>query len=195
MIHNMPRIVALRRGFWVIIGYCNDSVDIQAVSEIRDGDAQCKAQSLFRQQTSLVTTAGDTLIYDGLLSTMPITNGIPRDVEDYFQVSAFEKIIDHDSWERLDHRVERNMDTIFVLLSEKGVKAIFYAGMDRWALPDYCRQDCARRARVGQPWLRTSTRLGFDSASIQARCHSHQGATCLFQIKLINKCIQISKTY
>ena len=41
------------------------------------------------------------------------------DVEDYFQVSAFEKIIDRDSWERLDHRIEKasanrdvNMDQI-----------------------------------------------------------------------------------
>jgi polysaccharide deacetylase family protein (PEP-CTERM system associated) len=57
---------------------------------------------------------------------MPITNALSIDVEDYFQVSAFEKVIDRDSWERLDHRVERNMDTIFALLSEKGVKATFF---------------------------------------------------------------------
>ena len=56
---------------------------------------------------------------------MPITNALSIDVEDYFQVSASEKIIDRDSWERLDHHVEGNMDTIFTILSDKGVKATF----------------------------------------------------------------------
>ena len=57
---------------------------------------------------------------------MPITNALSVDIEDYFQVSAFEKIIDRGEWETLEHRIERNMDFIFSLLSAKGVKATFF---------------------------------------------------------------------
>jgi len=48
------------------------------------------------------------------------------DVEDYFQVSAFEPHIAREHWERLPCRVERNMDRILVLFDEHNVQATFF---------------------------------------------------------------------
>ncbi|MGZ8273862.1 MAG: hypothetical protein ACXWUM_08085, partial [Burkholderiaceae bacterium] len=39
-----------------------------------------------------------------------ITNALSIDVEDYFQVSAFEASINRASWDSLPCRVERNVD-------------------------------------------------------------------------------------
>ena len=48
------------------------------------------------------------------------------DVEDWFQVGAFEKVIDKGDWETLERRVERNTDAVLGLFSETGVKATFF---------------------------------------------------------------------
>jgi polysaccharide deacetylase family protein (PEP-CTERM system associated) len=53
-------------------------------------------------------------------------NAMTVDVEDYFQVSAFEKHIDRADWDRLPHRVERNTHRILDLFDEHGVKATFF---------------------------------------------------------------------
>jgi len=48
------------------------------------------------------------------------------DVEDYFQVSAFENVIDREAWDRLPCRVERNCDRILQLFGAHDVKATFF---------------------------------------------------------------------
>ncbi|MCP5306533.1 MAG: DUF3473 domain-containing protein [Chromatiaceae bacterium] len=48
------------------------------------------------------------------------------DVEDYFQVSAFERYIDRDSWDRQECRVERNVDRILALFDRHDAKATFF---------------------------------------------------------------------
>ncbi|WP_245795465.1 polysaccharide deacetylase family protein, partial [Thioalkalivibrio denitrificans] len=48
------------------------------------------------------------------------------DVEDYFQVSAFERHIAREDWDRMPCRVERNMDRILDLFDGRGVKATFF---------------------------------------------------------------------
>ncbi|MCB2077805.1 MAG: DUF3473 domain-containing protein [Novosphingobium sp.] len=53
-------------------------------------------------------------------------NGISVDVEDWFQVGAFEDVIGRDSWESLTDRVERNCDAILDLFAEADVKATFF---------------------------------------------------------------------
>ena len=53
-------------------------------------------------------------------------NALSVDVEDWFQVGAFEKVIARESWDRLDHRVERNSDAVLALFDEAGVKATFF---------------------------------------------------------------------
>lgn len=48
------------------------------------------------------------------------------DVEDYFQVSAFESRIQRSSWETRTLRVEANVDRILELFDQYGIKATFY---------------------------------------------------------------------
>lgn len=53
-------------------------------------------------------------------------NALSVDVEDWFQVGAFETVIDKASWNGLIHRVERNTDAVLALFDEAGVKATFF---------------------------------------------------------------------
>ena len=56
----------------------------------------------------------------------PRYNAMTVDVEDYFQVSAFEHHIDRAEWPHLPSRVEANVDRVLALLSEAGAKATFF---------------------------------------------------------------------
>ena len=58
--------------------------------------------------------------------TAACTNAMTVDVEDYFQVSAFEPFIQRSDWERLPRRVERNTAHILDLFGEAGVRATFF---------------------------------------------------------------------
>lgn len=58
-------------------------------------------------------------------SSEPV-NGLSVDVEDWFQVGAFETVIDRESWGSLTDRVERNCAEILRLFSEAGVKGTFF---------------------------------------------------------------------
>lgn len=53
-------------------------------------------------------------------------NALSVDVEDWFQVGAFENVIHRDSWDGLEHRVERNADAVLALFDEAGVKGTFF---------------------------------------------------------------------
>jgi polysaccharide deacetylase family protein (PEP-CTERM system associated) len=53
-------------------------------------------------------------------------NFLSIDVEDYFQVSAFEKVSPPSSWDRRELRVERNTEKILDLLGEASVKGTFF---------------------------------------------------------------------
>jgi polysaccharide deacetylase family protein (PEP-CTERM system associated) len=53
-------------------------------------------------------------------------NAMTVDVEDYFQVSAFERYIDRDAWDRKECRVERNVDRILELFDRHAVKGTFF---------------------------------------------------------------------
>jgi len=55
-----------------------------------------------------------------------ITNAMSVDVEDYFQVSAFEKHIAREQWDSLTCRVETNTNRILDMFSEHNVKATFF---------------------------------------------------------------------
>ncbi|CAN5117229.1 DUF3473 domain-containing protein [soil metagenome] len=56
----------------------------------------------------------------------PIINALSVDVEDWFQVGAFESTIGRADWDGLAHRVERNTDAVLALLDDVGVKATFF---------------------------------------------------------------------
>jgi polysaccharide deacetylase family protein (PEP-CTERM system associated) len=53
-------------------------------------------------------------------------NAMTVDVEDYFQVSAFEPYIPREDWDRLPCRVERNVDRTLLLFADGGVRATFF---------------------------------------------------------------------
>ncbi len=53
-------------------------------------------------------------------------NALSVDVEDWFQVGAFETVIDKADWDSLAPRVERNTDAVLALFGESGVKATFF---------------------------------------------------------------------
>ena len=56
---------------------------------------------------------------------MPV-NGLSVDVEDWFQVGAFDGVIDRTTWDSLDLRVERNCDAILALFADANVKGTFF---------------------------------------------------------------------
>ena len=53
-------------------------------------------------------------------------NALSVDIEDWFQVGAFEKVIDRADWDGLESRVERNSDAVCALFDEAGVKGTFF---------------------------------------------------------------------
>jgi polysaccharide deactylase family protein, PEP-CTERM locus subfamily len=55
-----------------------------------------------------------------------IINHLTIDVEDYFQVSAFEDIIRPADWNGMEHRVARNTEQVLAVLAEYNVKATFF---------------------------------------------------------------------
>lgn len=68
-----------------------------------------------------------TAIVTGYMNHPPtITNALTVDVEDYFQVSAFEPHIRREDWDTVPCRIERNMDRILDLFCELDVQATFF---------------------------------------------------------------------
>ena len=57
---------------------------------------------------------------------VPVANAMSIDVEDWFQVSAFNGCIDRGDWDRLPCRVERNIERVLATLSSHRVKATFF---------------------------------------------------------------------
>ncbi|MFA6218611.1 MAG: XrtA system polysaccharide deacetylase [Erythrobacter sp.] len=60
------------------------------------------------------------------MNEQPIVNGLSVDVEDWFQVGAFEHTIRRDDWDSLQLRVGDNVARILELFDEAGVKATFF---------------------------------------------------------------------
>lgn len=58
--------------------------------------------------------------------TTPVVNAMTVDVEDYFQVSAFEPHVEKAQWETIPCRVEANTRRILELFASREVKATFF---------------------------------------------------------------------
>ncbi len=56
----------------------------------------------------------------------PIKNYLTIDVEDYFQVSAFEDIVHPEDWGAIEQRVVRNTEKVLDLLAAHSTKATFF---------------------------------------------------------------------
>ena len=59
------------------------------------------------------------------MSTSPV-HAMTCDVEDYFQVSAFEGIVPRSRWTDVECRIPRNVDKILQLFSDHGARATFF---------------------------------------------------------------------
>jgi polysaccharide deacetylase family protein (PEP-CTERM system associated) len=55
-----------------------------------------------------------------------LLNGLSVDIEDWFQVGAFERTIRREDWDGLSQRVERNSDAVIGLFDRMGVKGTFF---------------------------------------------------------------------
>lgn len=74
-----------------------------------------------------------------------VTNAMSVDVEDYFQVSAFEGHIDRNDWNDIPHRVDRNTRRILELFAERDVHATFFMlGWIAERYPDLVREIVAQ---------------------------------------------------
>ncbi len=55
-----------------------------------------------------------------------IVNAMSVDVEDYFQVSAFESVVSRDDWDKLESRVERNTHRLLNIFDAHAVRSTFF---------------------------------------------------------------------
>jgi polysaccharide deacetylase family protein (PEP-CTERM system associated) len=77
-------------------------------------------------------------------------NYLTIDVEDYFQVAAFEKLIQPELWSGYVSRVERNTGRILDLLDEHGVKGTFFiVGWTAEKYPAMVREITKRGHEIG----------------------------------------------
>lgn len=60
------------------------------------------------------------------INPAPVINGLSVDVEDWFQVGAFENVIERDDWDGLALRVEDNVLRILDMFEAADVKATFF---------------------------------------------------------------------
>jgi polysaccharide deacetylase family protein (PEP-CTERM system associated) len=60
------------------------------------------------------------------MSRPPIVNAMSVDVEDYFQVSAFDGVVPRDSWASRESRVVANTERLLALFDDAGVRATFF---------------------------------------------------------------------
>lgn len=72
---------------------------------------------------NLASDSGGRRVHGG---SGEIHNAMTVDVEDWFQVSAFEGNIQRRDWDGLAHRVERNVECILDLFGRKGVSGTFF---------------------------------------------------------------------
>ena len=73
-----------------------------------------------------------------------MTNALSVDVEDWFQVSAFETRIDRSTWDSVPCRVERNVDLVLELLEKHHARATFFTlGWIAHRHPDLVRRIAA----------------------------------------------------
>ena len=79
-----------------------------------------------------------------------ITNYLTVDVEDYYQVSAFEKVIDTNSWNKYESRVEQNTEAILDILSDRDITATFFVvGWIAKKYPDLIRKIVEKGHEIG----------------------------------------------
>ena len=83
------------------------------------------------------------------MSNTPI-NAMTIDVEDYYQVAAFEKIVAPSDWSHFESRVTANTRRFLELLASRNVKATFFVlGFEAERYPELVREIAAEGHEVG----------------------------------------------
>ncbi|WP_226017073.1 XrtA system polysaccharide deacetylase [Novosphingobium sp. FKTRR1] len=104
-----------------------------------------------------------------------LINGLSVDVEDWFQVGAFENVIDRGTWDGLDLRVEHNCDAILQMFADAGVRGTFFTlGWVAQRVPALMRRIANEGHEIASHgWdharVFTLTRDGFAADLIRAR--------------------------
>jgi polysaccharide deacetylase family protein (PEP-CTERM system associated) len=81
---------------------------------------------------------------------LSVLNALTVDVEDYFQVSAFDGIVPRSHWDRFERRVVANTRRLLDLFDESGVRATFFVlGWISEREPDLVRAIAARGHELG----------------------------------------------
>jgi polysaccharide deacetylase family protein (PEP-CTERM system associated) len=77
-------------------------------------------------------------------------NAMTVDVEEHFQVSAFERVIERESWSDRPSRVQANTERLLDLFEETGVRATFFVlGWIAQRKPDLVRRIADRGHEIG----------------------------------------------
>ena len=58
--------------------------------------------------------------------TPSVVNALTFDVEDYFHVSAFDRVVPRSRWDSLEHRVDASTDRVLAVLADADVRATFF---------------------------------------------------------------------
>ncbi len=99
-----------------------------------------------------------------MVKTENIKNAMTVDVEDYFQVSAFEQCIARSDWDKLSHRVEKNTNIILDLFESHNIKSTFF--VLGWVAERY--PDIVKRI-IAQGHELASHGYGHQRATMQSR--------------------------
>src|SRR5256712_11972903 len=77
-------------------------------------------------------------------------NALTIDVEDYYQVSAFESRVRFEDWPTFESRVEKNTGGLLDILDEYGVKGTFFVlGWEAERRPRMIEEIAARGHEIG----------------------------------------------
>ncbi len=99
---------------------------------------------------------------------MSVLNAMTVDVEDYFHVSNFERMVTPESWATRESRVERNTDRLLRIFTDTGVTATFFVlGWVGERFPDLVRRIAAAGHEVASHGY--AHRLIFDQTPQQFR--------------------------
>jgi polysaccharide deacetylase family protein (PEP-CTERM system associated) len=98
----------------------------------------------------------------------PIINAMSVDVEDYFQVSAFDSIVSRESWNELESRVCGSTDRLLEIFDQAGVRATFFVlGWVAERFPELVARIAAQRHEIASHGF--AHRLVYDQTTDEFR--------------------------
>jgi hypothetical protein len=77
-------------------------------------------------------------------------NAFTVDVEDYFQVTSFDRVVPRSTWDSRDSRVVASTERLLDLVARHQVRGTFWAG-----LPSAFRDSFAASPRTATSWAAT----------------------------------------